>query len=132
MVYEGRGQRRRAEGVVQSFAGYLGVIGSHSRRPYFLLSFLLIFLTVIKVRSVYRVIEFALGINGYPFTHEWIFYVFEALPMLPAISVFCFVHPAKYLGSKGGLNKIERVEERGVELLEADSGAERFNQGGRK
>jgi hypothetical protein len=68
------------------------------------------------------VIEFALGIEGYPFTHEWIFYVFEALPMLPAISVFCFVHPAKYLGSKGGLGKVERLEE-GTELR--DNGEER-------
>ena len=56
---------------------------------------------------MYRVVEFGLGIYGYPFTHEWIFYVFEALPMLPAIAVFCFVHPAKYLG-------MERVE--GTEL----------------
>jgi hypothetical protein len=67
---------------------------------------------------VYRVIEFALGIYGYPFTHEWMFYVFEALPMLPAISVFCVVHPAKYLGSKGGLEKIEGSEEGGAELLQ--------------
>lgn len=33
--------------------------------------------------------------------------------MLPAISVFCVVHPARYLGSNGGLEKIERAE--GVE-----------------
>jgi len=65
---------------------------------------------------VYRVIEFALGIDGYPFTHEWMFYFFEALPMLPAISVFCVVHPAKYLGSKGGLEKVS--EEGGAELVE--------------
>jgi hypothetical protein len=42
-------------------------------------------------------IEFILGINGYPFSHEWIFYVFESTPMLPAIGVFCVWHPAKYL-----------------------------------
>ncbi|CAO2658737.1 Nn.00g064600.m01.CDS01 [Neocucurbitaria sp. VM-36] len=66
--------------------------------------------SLILIRSVYRLIEFALGIDGYPFTHEWIFYVFEALPMLPAISVFCFIHPAKYLGSKGGLDKVERAD----------------------
>jgi hypothetical protein len=56
-----------------------------------------------QIRSVYRLIEFALGIQGYPFTHEWIFYVFESLPMLPAISVFCVWHPAEYLG--GGWRK---------------------------
>ena len=51
-------------------------------------------------------------------THEWIFYIFEALPMLPAIAVFCFIHPAKYLGRRGGLNKVERLEDGGAELLE--------------
>ncbi|KAF2178137.1 RTA1 like protein [Zopfia rhizophila CBS 207.26] len=74
---------------------------------------------LILVRSIYRVIEFALGIDGYPFTHEWIFYVFEALPMLPAISVFCLIHPAKYLGSKGGVDNGKRIEGE-TELLESD------------
>ena len=40
------------------------------------------------MRSVYRLIEFAMGIHGYPFTHEWMFYTFESLPMVPAIGVF--------------------------------------------
>jgi hypothetical protein len=44
------------------------------------------------------VIEFSLGIFGYPFTHEWMFYVFESVPMLPAISIFCLWHPADYFG----------------------------------
>ncbi|KAF2266624.1 RTA1 like protein [Lojkania enalia] len=75
--------------------------------------------SLILVRSVYRVVEFALGIDGYPFEHEWIFYVFESLPMLPAIAIFCFIHPAKYLGSDGGLGKQTRVEEGEIELVEA-------------
>ncbi|KAF2809645.1 uncharacterized protein BDZ99DRAFT_388551, partial [Mytilinidion resinicola] len=57
------------------------------------------------VRCIYRVVEFALGIDGHPFAHEWLFYVFEQLPMLLAISVFCVYHSAKYLGRKGGLQK---------------------------
>jgi hypothetical protein len=62
-----------------------------------------------EVRSIYRLIEFALGIWGYPFTHEWIFYVFESLPMLPAISIFCWWHPAKYFGG-------HRAKSDGLEL----------------
>jgi hypothetical protein len=54
---------------------------------------------VVKIRCIYRLVEFALGIFGYPFTHEWILYVFESLPMLPAISIFCFWHPAEHFGS---------------------------------
>jgi len=72
---------------------------------------------LILVRCVYRVIEFALGIDGYPFNHEWVFYVFESLPMLPAISVFCIYHPARYLGKTGGLQK-RLSEEPGAELLQ--------------
>jgi hypothetical protein len=49
---------------------------------------------------VYRLIEFALGIEGYPFTHEWMFYTFESLPMLPAIGVFCVWHPGAYFASE--------------------------------
>jgi hypothetical protein len=70
-----------------------------------------------QIRSVYRLIEFALGIQGYPFTHEWIFYVFESLPMLPAIAVFCVWHPAEYLG--GGWRKGKGV---GDVQLENSSG----------
>ncbi|KAH9209770.1 RTA1 like protein-domain-containing protein [Leptodontidium sp. 2 PMI_412] len=55
---------------------------------------------LILVRSIYRLIEFALGIFGYPFTHEWMFYVFESVPMVPAIVVFCVWHPAAYFGGR--------------------------------
>ncbi|KAF2018148.1 RTA1 like protein [Aaosphaeria arxii CBS 175.79] len=72
--------------------------------------------SLVLLRSVYRLIEFGLGIEGYPFTHEWIFYVFEALPMLPAIAVFCFVHPAKYLGNNGHIGKGTRLDESQTEL----------------
>ena len=67
---------------------------------------------------MYRVIEFALGIHGYPFTHEWMFYVFESLPMVPAIAVFCAFHPARYLGSDGGLIKEEVTDGDGQELVQ--------------
>jgi hypothetical protein len=54
-------------------------------------------LTRFQIRCIFRLIEFALGIDGYPFTHEWMSYVFESLPMIPAIAIFCVYHPAKYL-----------------------------------
>lgn len=62
------------------------------------------------MRSIYRLVEFAQGIDGYTFTHEWVFYVLEAGPMLPAIAVFCFFHPAKYLGSNGCEAKNGRID----------------------
>jgi hypothetical protein len=51
------------------------------------------------VRSIYRLVEFALGIEGYPFANEWPFYVFEAVPMLFAISIFCLWFPPAYVPS---------------------------------
>ncbi|EAS30864.3 RTA1 domain-containing protein [Coccidioides immitis RS] len=51
----------------------------------------------IWVRCVYRLIEFALGIDGYPFWHEWCLYVLEACPMLFALCTLGYYHPGKWL-----------------------------------
>ncbi|KAK1140086.1 hypothetical protein N8T08_010918 [Aspergillus melleus] len=55
----------------------------------------------IMVRSIYRVVEFAMGIDAYAFNHEWPLYVLEAVPMLIAISVLGWYHPARYLQVDG-------------------------------
>ena len=54
-----------------------------------------------QIRCVYRVCEFAEGLDGYAFRNEWLFWVFETLPMIGAIGIFVFYHPAKYLGRHG-------------------------------
>jgi len=54
---------------------------------------------LILIRSLYRLIEFALGFHGYPFTHEWTFYVLEAVPMLVCVAIYCIWFPAKYLNT---------------------------------
>jgi RTA1 like protein len=51
----------------------------------------------IEIRSVYRVVEFALGIDGYPFQHEWPLYVLEAVPVLFAIAALAWWHPIRLL-----------------------------------
>lgn len=43
--------------------------------------------------------------NGYAFRTEWIFWVFEALPMIGAIGIFCIYHPSRYLGKDGANRK---------------------------
>ncbi|KAH9212355.1 RTA1 like protein-domain-containing protein [Leptodontidium sp. 2 PMI_412] len=60
---------------------------------------------MIIIRCIFRLAEFSRGIFGYPFTHEWMFYALEAVPMLPAIAVFCVWHPGKYFGASGGRSK---------------------------
>ena len=42
--------------------------------------------------------------QGYAFRTEWLFWVFETVPMIGAIGVFIFYHPAKYLGRYGALD----------------------------
>lgn len=54
-------------------------------------------LTIDQIRSVYRFIEFASGIDGYLSFHEWNFYVFEAATILPVLIIFNIYHPIHYL-----------------------------------
>ncbi|EEU40456.1 uncharacterized protein NECHADRAFT_66702 [Fusarium vanettenii 77-13-4] len=60
---------------------------------------------LIMVRCIYRVCEFAEGMNGYAFRNEWLFWVFESLPMIGAIGIFCIYHPSRYLGRDGARRK---------------------------
>ncbi|KAH6678341.1 RTA-like protein [Halenospora varia] len=51
----------------------------------------------ILIRSVYRMVEFAMGRTGYPAEHEWMVYVFDALVIFPVVVLFIHWHPGKYL-----------------------------------
>lgn len=57
---------------------------------------------------MFRAAEFAEGLDGYAFRNEWLFWVFETLPMIGAIGIFIFYHPAKYLGRNGGVDSSGR------------------------
>ncbi|PYH90742.1 RTM1-like protein [Aspergillus ellipticus CBS 707.79] len=54
----------------------------------------------ILVRSVYRLIEFAQGNNGYFISHELYLYMFDALMMLQVMVVMNVFHPSVVLSSK--------------------------------
>jgi RTA1 like protein len=69
-----------------------------------------------QIRSVYRTVEFGVGTNGYPFQHEWMLYVFEAVPVWIAMFVLGWWHPVTLLQPKSnpdcvvgsnGSNKVE-------------------------
>ncbi|GKU02658.1 rtm1 [Fusarium langsethiae] len=72
---------------------------------------------LIMIRCIFRVVEFAGGRDSYAFNHEWLFWVFESLPMAGAIIIFCIYHPGRYLGSHGTRCKATQSED-GVELAE--------------
>lgn len=50
---------------------------------------------LIMIRSVFRVIEYLQGNNGYLLRHEYFLYVFDGTLMFGVACLFNFVHPAK-------------------------------------
>jgi hypothetical protein len=54
----------------------------------------------VQVRSIYRVVEFAMGVNGYPFKHEWCLYALEGAPMFIALALLAVYHPVKWMQQK--------------------------------
>lgn len=58
---------------------------------------------LILIRSIFRLIEYKGGFDGYIMTHETFGYIFDALLMLIAMVVMNVYHPAVILGDgKGG------------------------------
>ncbi|KAF2103751.1 RTA1-domain-containing protein [Rhizodiscina lignyota] len=50
---------------------------------------------LIIVRSIFRVIEYMMGIDAYLLSHEWSMYIFDAVLMLAAQVIFCVWFPDK-------------------------------------
>ncbi|RHZ63051.1 RTA1 domain-containing protein [Aspergillus thermomutatus] len=49
---------------------------------------------LILVRSVFRVVEYGMGNDGYLLGYEWCLYIFDALPMFIAMVCFAIWYPA--------------------------------------
>ncbi|KAL4949034.1 RTA1 like protein-domain-containing protein [Aspergillus filifer] len=56
---------------------------------------------LILIRSIYRMVEFTEGRTGYTNTHEWVFYVFDSVPIFPCVALFVWWHPSLYLPYMG-------------------------------
>ncbi|KAF6840751.1 rta1 domain-containing protein [Colletotrichum musicola] len=84
----------RALAVPEAPAGWFNVL-----KAVYISSFLIL------IRCIYRMVEFTEGPEGYTMTHEWVFWVFEGLLMVFAITIFCIWHPSKYLGRFGASEK---------------------------
>lgn len=54
---------------------------------------------LILVRSVFRLVEYQEGYDGYLMTHEVFMYIFDALLMFIAMVVMNVCHPAKVIGN---------------------------------
>jgi hypothetical protein len=83
----------------------VGLQDADRRRSWRVLLYaLLATLALITTRIIYRLIEFAAGIdpnsNPLPF-HEWYFYVFDAAPMLLGLMIMNVAHPGRILVGPG-------------------------------
>jgi len=50
---------------------------------------------LIMVRSIFRVVEYIQGNDGYLLRHEYFLYIFDAVLMLAVMVAFNFVHPSE-------------------------------------
>ena len=69
----------------------------------------------VLIRSVFRVVEYSLGYDGYALEHEWTLYAFDSVPMFFVMVVFLWKYPNRLrLPPKDG-------EARIVELVQVDA-----------
>jgi hypothetical protein len=52
---------------------------------------------LVMIRSVFRVVEYLQGFDGYLLSHEVYLYVFDALLMFIMMALFNWIHPAEIL-----------------------------------
>jgi uncharacterized membrane protein len=50
---------------------------------------------LIMVRSIFRAVEYLMGADGYPLTHEWTLYLFDSLLMILVTVVFYLRYPSE-------------------------------------
>ena len=65
---------------------------------------------LIMARSIFRVIEYAMGQKGYLLSHEWTMYIFDSLLMFEVMVIWAFWHPGAlhgHVSEYGGLHMEE-------------------------
>ena len=50
---------------------------------------------LIMIRSIFRVVEYLMGNDGYPLTHEWTLYIFDSVLMFLVTVIFYIRYPGK-------------------------------------
>ncbi|OJJ66143.1 hypothetical protein ASPBRDRAFT_201243 [Aspergillus brasiliensis CBS 101740] len=65
---------------------------------------------LIMIRSVFRLIEYAMGNNGYLLRHEAFLYVFDGVPMLAVMILFNVVHPSSLIPRRSRRSGTKNIE----------------------
>jgi RTA1 like protein len=95
-----RFQKKLAEQERHNLDAGEGISMTESRSPHQarkLLGIVYLVLGLISLRIIFRLIEFSQGFDTYLPTHEWVPYVFDALPMLFALLALNVIHPGRIL-----------------------------------
>ncbi|KAJ5605490.1 RTA1 domain protein [Penicillium lagena] len=50
---------------------------------------------LILIRSIFRVVEYTQGIDGYSLTHEWTLYIFDSILMFAVMVIWGIWHPGE-------------------------------------
>ncbi|KAJ5749172.1 uncharacterized protein N7511_010868 [Penicillium nucicola] len=48
---------------------------------------------LILIRSIFRIVEYVMGNDGYPLMHEWTLYIFDSVPMAIVMVIFFVWYP---------------------------------------
>jgi RTA1 like protein len=67
---------------------------------------------LIMVRSIFRVVEYLMGNDGYPLSHEWTLYIFDTLLMLSVTIIFYIRYPSKIQQAIGGNEDVRMISQR--------------------
>lgn len=64
---------------------------------------------LIMIRSLFRVVEYVTGTDGYLMAHEWPLYAFDTILMFGVLALFFFYHPSRIPGLVSGNPSHKRV-----------------------
>lgn len=66
---------------------------------------------LIMGRSIFRLIEFTMGTDGYLLTHEWPMYIFDSLPMLAVTVIFWIWFPSMFRAPDNRLTSVTSMND---------------------
>ncbi|KAF2873825.1 RTA1 like protein-domain-containing protein [Massariosphaeria phaeospora] len=67
--------------------------------------------SLVLLRCVFRLVEYAMGNTKYLISHEWTLFVFDTVPMVLALAIMLILQPSKYVATR-----IEKTEENDSQL----------------
>lgn len=65
---------------------------------------------LIMIRSIFRVVEYIMGQNGYPLEHEWTLYIFDSCLMFAVTVIFYWRYPNELESGAGAMRDSANVQ----------------------